>query len=65
MAEAVILADDFTHEPQPGGIRAIGHGTVNGVRYKVVFQRGEPDEIFITTCYRAARGGRKRRRSKP
>ncbi len=67
LAEGVILADDFTvASPQAGSIRRTGYGTVAGVRYTIVFQRGEPDEIFIITCYRTKRGGRKLRpRSTP
>ena len=62
LAEDVVLAADFSlATPQAGSIRRIGHGTVGGVRYKIVFQRGEPDEIFIISCYRAKRGGRKHR----
>ena len=62
LAEAVILAADFTlARPRAGSVRRIGHGTVGGVRYMVIFQRGEPDEIFIISCYRAKRGSRKHR----
>ena len=69
LAEAVVLAADFTlatrhaprATPRTDSVRRIGHGTVGGVRYKIVFQRGEPDEIFIISCYRAKRGSRKHR----
>jgi hypothetical protein len=62
LAEAVILSEDFSLDaPQAGSIRRVGYGTVDDVRYKIVFQRGEPDEIFIISCYRAQRGSRKNR----
>jgi len=64
IAEAVIMASDFEAEPQSGGLRAVGFGTVNGRHYRAVIQLAEPDEVYVITCHPADRGGRKQRRKK-
>jgi len=64
LAEAVVLAADFTAEPLADGVRAIGFGTVKGRRYRAVIQFAEPDEVYVITCHPADRGGRKNRKAK-
>ena len=56
LAEAVVLAPDFDAEPLPGGVRAIGIGTVNGRRFKAIIQFAKPDEVYVITCFRLKRG---------
>lgn len=59
--EAIFAAEDF-QVVAITGIRATAFGTVNGIRYKVVFMKTEHPEptIYPLTCHRAKRGGRRK-----
>ena len=65
LAELVFTAPDFDATIEHvNTIRSRGYGTVNGVRYRLVFVRTlreDPPGIYIITCYRARRGGARRK----